>query len=949
VNSSRLVKILLLPALLAGTCAFETGGQEPAQPEMSGTTTPFTLKVERNEVPVRVVVRDAQGKPVRNLTKDDFRILDDGKPQVITQFSAEGAPASIAGAVAAPIPATAKAGAESKSSAGPKVADRFVAFYFDDLVMKFDEIARSRDAATKYLQTSLQPADRVAIYTSSGQHNLDFTADRDKLQEAISRLHPIGVFAKAGGECPDLSDYEAYMIDERKDREALDLATAKVIICYCGGNAQMCKDPSQIAQFAAQRRWAQAQAQVVFSLLGLEKSVRRLSILPGQRTVVFVSRGFISGAQLQMISEIIDRAVRAGVVVNGLDARGLYAMVPGGDASEAGSGIPPGLWPLMLRLQLAEAREDDDVLAEVADGTGGSFFHNNNDFDAGFRTVGGLAEFSYVMVFSPSNLKPNGKYHHLTVQLVGDAKASGLQVQARRGYFAPNAAQKSARAEQEDLAKGAKVSITDLSAPTKARNEYEKGQQAFQKDNLPEARQHLENAVSEYPCYARAQTNLGVTLELQGENAPAENAFRKAIECDAGFLEAHVQIGIFLNHQGRFAECAADLKEIIGNFPESWQLSYQLATAEYGLGQYQQAQQEYLRAESLSSEIPAEIHVRLADVYTQQGAHADAYAELQAYLRADPQGRFAQKAHEVMRHMEKSGVLKDSRPSQAPSPAHVDSVVTWPLPKLFKAIPELKGLEPVESQEELPGILQKVGENVRAYFESFPDTASVEGFSTARLGGLRTDPERGAQKFQYLALAHTHGGCAGLDEYRTNAKGERVEPRGLTGNYFITKGFVSTPLHFYPSCQTDSAFRYLGRQVIEKRQTHVVAFAQRSGVARTPVRMQIENISTLVLVQGIAWIDSSTYQILRMRTDLLPPKIEIGPTRVTTKIEFQEVHFKESSQALWLPREVVVSTDWKGCTYLDRHRYSNFKLFTVGTEEKARAPHGTPPGHDNPN
>jgi VWFA-related protein len=291
VNSSRLLKILLIPALLAGTCALETGGQEPAQPEMSGTPTPFTLKVERNEVPVRVVVRDAQGKPVRHLTKDDFRILDDGKPQVITQFSAEGSPASIRGA-AVPTPGAAKPGAETKPSAGPRMADRFVAFYFDDLVMKFEDIGPARDAAAKYLQTSLQPTDRVAICTSSGQHNLDFTADRDKLQEALSRLRPVGVFANAGDECPDLSDYEAYMIDERKDRDALGLATWKVINCRCGGSAQGCIDPSEVAQSAARRRWLQAQTQVIFSLLGLEKLVRRFSILPGQRTVVFVSRGF---------------------------------------------------------------------------------------------------------------------------------------------------------------------------------------------------------------------------------------------------------------------------------------------------------------------------------------------------------------------------------------------------------------------------------------------------------------------------------------------------------------------------------------------------------------------------------------------------------------------------------------------------------------------------------
>ena len=91
-------------------------------------------------------------------------------------------------------------------------------------------------------------------------------------------------------------------------------------------------------------------------------------------------------------------------------------------------------------------------MAEMADGTGGVFFQNNNDMNAGFRTVGGLAEFSYVLVFSPSELKPNGKYHKLKVSLAASAKDSHLSVQARRGYFAPSAALNSARKEDQEIA-----------------------------------------------------------------------------------------------------------------------------------------------------------------------------------------------------------------------------------------------------------------------------------------------------------------------------------------------------------------------------------------------------------------------------------------------------------------------------------------------------------------
>jgi len=287
-------------------------------------------------------------------------------------------------------------------------------------------------------------------------------------------------------------------------------------------------------------------------------------------------------------------------------------------------------------------------------------------------------------------------------------------------------------------------------------------------------------------------------------------------------------------------------------------------------------------------------------------------------------------------------------PRELEYPANADSVVTWPLPRLLKAVPNLKGLEPDESQAELPDILRKVGANVRAFFEDFPNTASVERIyieglkDVGGLGGMIgvSGPiwDSHTQKFQYLALARRATSGVGLDEYRTNAKGQVVEPGGSGGSYVVTKGFVSMPLYFYPDYQADSTFRYLGRQVISKRQTYVVAFAQRPGVARLPGRISIKGVSILVLMQGIAWFDSSTYQVLRMHTDLLTSKEQIDPKRETTEIEFQEVRFKESPQTLWLPRQVVVTVDMTGHAYKNRHSYSDFKLFTVGTEQEVQTP-----------
>lgn len=426
---SRRVKSLLIAVFVAIPLGLGRAGQESA--ETSTKSTPFTLKVQRNEVPVRVVVRDRKGRPVRNLTKDDFRLSDNGKPQVITQFSVEKPGA--AGGSNADKAVLAIPGVQATS---PIIAERFMAFYFDDLVMNFDEVTRTRVAASKYLETSLQKTDRVALYTSSGQVTQDFTSDREKVDAALQRLRPVNIFGQVGNPCPDLSDYEAYQITELDNGDALAIATQKVINCKCGGDPRACPDPVRDAKAAARSRWSQAEMQQSYSLRGLDDLVRRLSVLPGQRGVIFVSPGFLTGLTKDLTSMVISRAVRAGVFISSLDSRGLYTLVPGGDASQAGPGFSGRMAALLVRYESASAHEDSGVLEEIAYGTGGVLYDNSNDFDAGFRSAGNLTEFSYLLAFSPSDLKPDGKFHKLKVELVGKAGKKNLTVQARRRYFA---------------------------------------------------------------------------------------------------------------------------------------------------------------------------------------------------------------------------------------------------------------------------------------------------------------------------------------------------------------------------------------------------------------------------------------------------------------------------------------------------------------------------------
>jgi tetratricopeptide (TPR) repeat protein len=209
--------------------------------------------------------------------------------------------------------------------------------------------------------------------------------------------------------------------------------------------------------------------------------------------------------------------------------------------------------------------------------------------------------------------------------------------------------------------------LTDGQAPKTARKEYEKGSHALAARQLDEARAHLEKALSEFPCYARAQTDLAVVLTERRELQGAEAALRKAVQCDPGFPDAYTQLGQLLNAEKKFAESADLLQEGLRRSPGAWQFYYQLATAHFGLKQYGQAEEEFLKVQSLNPNAPADLHVKLADVYLKQNAYDKAYAQMQAYLQAEPEGRFVPKVKAIMRQMESSGALR-APPTQAVQP-----------------------------------------------------------------------------------------------------------------------------------------------------------------------------------------------------------------------------------------------------------------------------------------
>ena len=154
----------------------------------------------------------------------------------------------------------------------------------------------------------------------------------------------------------------------------------------------------------------------------------------------------------------------------------------------------------------------------------------------------------------------------------------------------------------------------------------------------------------------------------------------------------------------------------------------------------------------------------------------------------------------------------------------------------------------------------------------------------------------------------------------------------------LTAGFASASLLFHPTYQSKAAFRYLGRQKVDGRDTYVIAFAQQPGKARFTGGFKSGGISMPTFSQGLVWVDSESYEIARLRTDLLMPLSEVNLERETTEIAFGEVHFKGMAEGFWLPQQVTVTVDWNGKHLRNEHRYSDFKLFKVEATEKPGTP-----------
>jgi hypothetical protein len=255
------------------------------------------------------------------------------------------------------------------------------------------------------------------------------------------------------------------------------------------------------------------------------------------------------------------------------------------------------------------------------------------------------------------------------------------------------------------------------------------------------------------------------------------------------------------------------------------------------------------------------------------------------------------------------------------------TLIDLPSKDWVHALPELSGLLPAANQQELPRLLGEVAKNVQHSYQTLTKIVADEQVTQVQCGLRGRIKTTGRQEFRYLIIPHHEAGLERIEEYRTGVDGNPVQ--GFEAGALATTGFASLWAIFYPGNLPGSRFRYLGLQKFGTHTTNVIAFAQEPGWALVS---GLEHVgpygqTIVVLYQGTVWCDRDTNRILKLRADLLKPRLDVRLELLTTEIDFEEVHFSDAAATtLWVPQRVTVTTVWNGQVYRDEHLYSNYAL-----------------------
>lgn len=446
----RVLSSVLSVLLALASCASLARAQTQTQTTPAPQKPDEVVRVETELVQTDVTVFDRDGKFVEGLGREQFEVKVDGRVVPVVFFERAGT-GSLKERTTTP-------GATPAAAAPRTVArGRRVAFFLDDVHLSADSLERVRKTIGGFVEREMMPGDSVLISTATGQLGFlqQFTDNRGVLRVALARL-TFKPFNVRDSEQVPMTEYQALKVDAG-DRDALTQFAAMLLAQTnppampvgvgppAGGSIY--SKPSNGQQMGMTReqaeRMVRERAQWILkqtsdyslgTLTALESLVRGSSQFPGRKLVFFISDGFFLNDRntgfAERLHQITDAALRSGVVIYSLDARGLV-----GD-TDASSNRADQVGKLS-RINSGELIASQDPLNALAADTGGRALFNSGRLDEGLRNA--LAETSnyYRLAWKPEAPEQKaGAFRRVEVSVVGRPE---LTVRLPRGYMASQA------------------------------------------------------------------------------------------------------------------------------------------------------------------------------------------------------------------------------------------------------------------------------------------------------------------------------------------------------------------------------------------------------------------------------------------------------------------------------------------------------------------------------
>lgn len=454
----RIKIILLLLLLLPGFGLFP---QNKKAKDESSDKAPSTFKLPVGVVVVNATVTDKQENAVTYLTREDFRIYEDGKLQTIQTFALESHNPVNNGETEPN-----EAAINAVKTAEPNVTrPRLISIMIDDLSSVIDDgFIRIAEAVATFIEKDMGPGDQIGIWSGSGKVDYPFSSDRQILIEEVAALpQKLDRSSITRSECPILTDLQAQKIaNNRDDPISLEIAVRESLRCLninpdkkstnevdsqhaANWGANLIMAAENHSRLAATTQYQETMHRNRNLLQALRRHLRSLRHFDATKSIVLFSDGFLQQDLIYELQDIVEQALRFGVVISTVDIRGMYnpSFIP------ADTPIISKARPFFekQREYTDDALAQGEPLSQLANDTGGVYFHNNNDIYKGIQQISSRQEYYYILTYAIPPQKPDGRFHRIKVEVI----RPGLQVSYRKGYYAPKEEVTFERQKKEDI------------------------------------------------------------------------------------------------------------------------------------------------------------------------------------------------------------------------------------------------------------------------------------------------------------------------------------------------------------------------------------------------------------------------------------------------------------------------------------------------------------------